>query len=60
MAHSSRNYNQALEGKITKALRAIAADKARAHGSNKTSKVKAFNLSSDRHTQKFDLNDMSK
>ncbi len=38
----SRSYNEALETKITKALRAIAADEAKARGSNKTRKVPGF------------------
>ena len=38
----SRAYNQALEAKITKVLRAVAADEARKNGSNKTRKVKGY------------------
>ncbi len=38
----SRSYNEALEGKITKVLRSVAADEAKARGSNKTRKVKGF------------------
>lgn len=38
----SRSYNQALEAKVTKALRAAAAAEAKARGSNKTRKVKGY------------------
>lgn len=60
MAHFSRSYNQALEGKVTKVLRAIASDEARVNGSNKTSKVKAFKLGAERNAPKFDLNNLTK
>lgn len=38
----SRAYNQALEQKITRILRSIAADEAKANGSNKTRKVEGY------------------
>lgn len=38
----SRAYNQTLEVKITKVLRSVAADEAKARGSNKTRKVAGY------------------
>lgn len=38
----SRAYNQALERKITKVLRSIAADEAKANKSNMTRKVEGY------------------
>lgn len=38
----SRAYNEALERKITKALRSAAADEAKSNKSNKTRKVEGF------------------
>lgn len=38
----SRAYNQALERQITKVLRAVAADEAKANGSNKIRKVEGY------------------
>ncbi len=55
----SRAYNQALEAKITKAMRSIAEDEAKARGSNKTRKVQAFKFK-DRFARRFDLTDLSK
>lgn len=38
----SRAYNQALEAKITKVMRSVAADEAKFNKSNKTRKVEGF------------------